>query len=338
MESAATAEHHGLLVLDRDQINAVLSIDNSIAVTELALRKTSDGTARQDVRRTLPLPGQDGSCLSLMYSVVGDRPLFGAKVLSVLPSNFEHGLPSHRGLVLLFEKAQGRPVALLNAGELTAWRTAAASAVATRLLARENSRTLAIFGYGEQARRHVLTISRVRPIEEVRVWGRDFAKAQAFAAHPDLSGVNIVPVEDAAHAVSGADIVCTATSSVTPILRGEWLEPGQHINCVGASVPSCREVDEDVVLRARIWGDYLPMIWTAAGELVEALDRGLIGKDHVKGEIGSVIAGVIPGRETASDITLYRSLGVPAQDIELANFVYSAARERGLGTPIALET
>jgi ornithine cyclodeaminase len=272
-----------------------------------------------------------------MYAVIGDRPLFGAKLLSVLPGNFDQGLPSHRGLVLLFERQHGRPVALVNGGELTAWRTAAASAVATRVLSREDSRTLTVLGYGEQARRHVLTISRIRPIEQVRVWGRDFAKSRAFASHPDLAGFDILPFAAQAEAIAGADVVCTATSSVTPVLFGEWLEPGQHVNCVGASVPTCREVDDEVVLRTQIWGDYLPMTWTAAGELVDALAKGLIGKDHVKGEIGCVISGAAPGRQGRTDITLYRSLGVPAQDIELANFVYRAARERGLGMSIPLE-
>lgn len=337
MEPKAGTENDEFVVLDRAAIDAVLDIETSISIAASALRKTSDGTAMQDLRRTLPLPGETGSCLSLMYAVVGDRPLFGAKVLSVLPGNFEHDLPSHRGFVLLFEKERGRPVALVNAGELTAWRTAAASAVATRLLSREDSRTLAILGYGEQARRHILTISAVRSIEEVRVWGRDFAKAQAFGAHPELAGVNIVPVRTQTEAIAGADIICTATSAVTPILMGAWLASGQHINCVGASVPSCREIDDEAVMRARIWGDYLPMTWSAAGELVDALAEGLITRDHVRGEIGSVISGAIAGRESATDITLYRSLGVPAQDIELANYVYRAALERGLGTPIPLE-
>jgi ornithine cyclodeaminase len=337
MDGSPAADSEGLVVLDRAAINAVLSIEACIVITEAALRKTSDGTATQDVRRTLPLPGGDGSCLSLMYAAIGARPLFGAKVLSVLPSNFEHGLPSHRGLILLFEKEHGRPVALINGGELTAWRTAAASAVATRLLSRKDSRTLAILGYGEQARRHILTISKVRPIEEVRVWGRDFAKAEAFAAHPELANMNIVPTKTPSDAVQGADVICTTTSSVTPVLFGVWLEPGQHVNCVGASVPSCREIDDEVVLRARIWGDYLPMTWTSAGELVEALAKGLITTDHVQGEIGSVISGAMAGRLNATDITLYRSLGVPAQDIELANFVYEAARERGLGLSIPME-
>lgn len=331
------ADRDGLMLLDRAAIDAILTIEASISVTETALRKTSDGTAIQDVRRTLPLPGESGSCLSLMYAVVSDRPLFGAKVLSVLPTNFEHGLPSHRGLVLLFEKEHGRPVALVNASVLTAWRTAAASAVATRILSRVDSKVLAILGYGEQARRHVLAISKVRSIEEVRVWGRDFAKAERFAEHPDLSDYKVTPVQRPSEAVRGADIVCTTTSSVTPVFFGAWLEPGQHINCVGASVPSCREIDEETVVRSTIWGDYLPMTWTAAGELVDALARGVIDRTHVRGEIGSVISGAIPGRENAADITLYRSLGVPAQDIELANFVYSAAREGGLGTTIHLE-
>jgi ornithine cyclodeaminase len=324
----------GLLLIDKNVIRHALSLPLALEATEAALLKTSNGIARQQIRRTLDLPGAAGSCLSLMYAALDDRPLFGAKVLSVFPDNFAHGLASHRGGVFLFDKDHGRPVALIDGGELTAWRTAAASAVATRALSRTDSSVLTVFGYGEQARRHVEAIATIRPIREIRVWGRDYAKARRFAESLSVTGFEAEAYRDAREAVRTSDIICTTTSSEQPVLFGRSLPPGVHVNAVGASVASCRELDLECVRRSKIWVDYLPMALVAAGELVEAIGSGEIGRDHIRGEIGEVLAGIKPGRASDADLTLYRSLGVPAQDIELANLVYSRALDAGLGTSI----
>ncbi|MBZ9996179.1 ornithine cyclodeaminase family protein [Mesorhizobium sp. BH1-1-4] len=333
-ETAKVNAETGFLLIDKNAIRQALSFPQVLEATEAALLKTSNGVARQQIRRTLELPGAAGSCLSLMYAALDDRPLFGAKVLSVFPDNFSHGLASHRGGVFLFDKEHGRPVALIDGGEITAWRTAAASAVATRALSRPDSTILTVFGYGEQARRHVEAIAHVRPVRVIHVWGRDFAKAQRFAEDITTSGFEAQAHHDAAEAVREADIICTTTSSQEPVLFGEWLPQGVHINAVGASVAACREIDFECVRRSLIWVDYLPMAFAAAGELIEAIESGMIGRDHVRGQIGEVLAGAQPGRTSDADITLYRSLGVPAQDIELANLVYFSARNAGLGTPI----
>lgn len=322
------------MLIDRKAIREILTLPMALEATEAALRKTSNGMARQQIRRTLELEGRAGSCLSLMYAALDDRPLFGAKVLSVFPDNFEHGLPSHRGGLFLFDKEHGRPVALIDAGELTAWRTAAASAVATKALSRPGSSTLTVLGYGEQARRHVAAIAEVRPIRAIHVWGRDLMKAERFAEEFSASGFEVKAHPNARDAVRGSDIVCTTTSSQTPVLSGEWLPPGVHVNAVGASVASCRELDLECVRRAQIWVDYLPMALAAAGELIEAIEIGAVGADHIRGEIGEVLAGAKPGRSGDGQITLFRSLGVPAQDIELANLVYTSTLNAGLGTSI----
>jgi len=322
------------LLIDKNAIRKILTLSLVLEATEAALRKSSNGMARQEIRRTLELPGAAGSCLSLMYAALDDRPLFGAKVLSVFPDNFAHGLASHRGGVFLFDKDHGRPVALIDGGELTAWRTAAASAVATRALSRSDSSTLTVLGYGEQARRHVAAIAEVRPVRAIHVWGRDFAKAERFAEDLTASGFKAQAHRDPREAVREADIICTTTSSEKPVLCGEWLPPGVHINAVGASVASCRELDLECVRRAQIWVDYLPMALAAAGELIEAIEIGAIGADHIRGEIGEVLAGAKPGRSGDGQITLFRSLGVPAQDIELANLIYTSALDAGLGTSI----
>lgn len=332
------ADEPDFLIIRKEDIAALAGMDDLLRVAEQALRKTSSKVAVQDVRRVLELPDAPGACLSVMYAVIADQPLFGAKVLSVLPGNFAHGLPSHRGVIVLFERAFGRPVGLVDGGEATAWRTAAASAVATRALARADATSLALLGYGEQAARHVRAIAAVRPIRSIRVWGRDAGKAAQFAQVQRAAGFDAQAFPDAAQAVAGADIVCTVTSSAEPVLRGEWLAPGTHVNAVGASVPSCRELDLACVRRARIWVDYLPMALASAGELVEALRTGQIAPDHIRGEIGAVLNGELGGRERDDDITLYRSLGVPAQDIAIANFLYAAASSAGTALRLQLES
>lgn len=326
------------LILGKADFDAFAPMEDLIKIVALALRKTSNKIAIQDVRRILELPEPTGACLSIMYAALADQPLFGAKVLSVFPDNFAHGRPSHRGGILLFERRFGRPVALIDGGEATAWRTAAASAVATQALSRPDSATLTLLGYGEQARRHVLAIAAVRPIRAIRVWGRDIEKAEHFAQAHRQAGYEAQSYSDAKAAVAGADIVCTVTSAAEPVLFGDWLTAGTHVNAVGASVATCRELDVECVRRARIWVDYLPMALSSAGELIAALQSGLITKQHILGEIGAVLDGTIGGRQSAGDITLYRSLGVAAQDIEIANFIYAAAQRAGSGTRIKFES
>jgi len=327
---------HGLLVIDGPTAESLVSIDEAIALADTALRQTSDGTAQQDIRRTLPLPGIAGTCLSVMYGSASDAEPFGAKVQSVYPQNFEHGRPSHQGGVLLFDPETGRPVALINASAITGMRTPGASAVATRALARPDARELALIGYGEQAERHIATISAVRPISRVRVWGRNPEKAKAFADHQSSKGIATVACGTAHATVEGADIVCTVTSAKSPVLMGEWLTPGTHINAVGASVAALQEVDLECVKRSRIWVDYMPMAMAAASDIFEPLAKGIIGPCNLVGEIGAALNGTIAGRTAPSEITLYRSLGVPAQDIVFANFIFQKARDLGLGVEVTL--
>ncbi len=327
----------GFLILSGADIAKMTDLRRLLPLARDALRKTSDLTAIQDVRRVLDLESAGGDCLSLMYAALSDRPLFGAKVLSVFPGNFAAGLPSHRGGILLFDRVHGTPAALIDGGQTTAWRTAAASAIATDVLARKDAKVMALMGYGEQADRHVQAISAVRPIRELRVWGRSPDKARAFATRHQSAKLVTRAFADPREAVGSADIVCTVTSSREPVLFGDWLAPGTHVNAVGASVPSCRELDDACLTRADLWVDYLPMALSAAGEIVEGIRKGLLSRQDIRGEIGMVLEGRISGRTDDAQITLYRSLGVPAQDIEFANFFVAEARARGIGTTTALE-
>lgn len=325
-----------LLVIDGATAEGLVSVEEAIGLADTALRHTSDGTAHQDVRHTLDLPGEAGRCLSLMYGSLSGAAHFGAKVQSVSPLNFEHGLPSHQGGVFLFERETGRPVALVNASAVTGMRTPAASAVATKALSRDDACELALLGYGEQAERHIKTISAVRSISRVRVWGRSQDKAKAFAKLNSRDGLLVVACDTAQEAVEGADIVCTVTSAQYPVLKGEWLRAGTHINAVGASVASLQEIDLDCVKSSSIWVDYMPMAMIAASDIFAPLSQGAIDKSQLIGEMGAVLNGSVRGRDTQSEITLYRSLGVPAQDIVFANFIYQKARNLSLGIEVSL--
>jgi ornithine cyclodeaminase/alanine dehydrogenase-like protein (mu-crystallin family) len=336
---STTGGNDRLLVIDAMTIASALSPAQWIEVVEQSLRGVSDGTVVQDIRRVLPLPDtQDrGRLLSMMFGAARQPPCFGAKVISVFPDNFDRGLASHRGAVLLFDPEDGALVGLLHGGEITAARTAAASAVATRALARAESRVLTVLGYGEQASRHVDAIALIRPIDEVRCWGRDPVKAAAFVdgvatRHP----IRAIAAPTIGEAVAGADILCTTTGAKTPILSGDLLEPGMHLNVVGSSTADYREVDTDVVVRSSIWVDYRPMTEASAGEYRQALAEGAIRSTHLVGEIGAALNGVIRGRTDEREITMFKSLGMPAEDLYPAQLLYQVAIEKGLGTRVAL--
>jgi ornithine cyclodeaminase len=239
--------------------------------------------------------------------------------------------------VLLFEPEHGRPVAMLDAAELTAIRTAAVSGLATRLLARRDAGDLAILGSGEQARSHLAAMLAVRPIRRVRVWSRSAEHAAAFAAREgERHGRAIEAVGSAREAVAGADIVCTVTASATPILLGEWLTPGMHVNAAGASRAASAEVDTEAVIRSRFFVDFRGAAAHEAGEYLDALAAGAITPAHVLGEIGEVAAGRVAGRSSEADITLFKSLGVAAEDLAAAHYVLEAARAQDVGQTVEL--
>lgn len=328
-----------LLLVSAQAVARALSPAEWVHAAERSLRGTSDGTVVQDTRKILPLPDdQDrGRVLSMMFGAVREPACFGAKVISVFPDNFARGLASHRGAVLLFDSDDGALLAILHGGEITAARTAAASAVATRALAREESRVLAVLGYGEQAMRHVDAMALVRPIRDIRCWGRDQAKAATFAAMVAARhAVTTSAPRDLAEAVAGADIVCTTTGAKVPILSGDLLEPGMHLNVVGSSTADYREVDTATVARSSIWVDYRAMAEVSAGDYLHALAEGAIGPDHLVGEIGATLNGTLRGRSSEREITMFKSLGMPAEDLYAARLIYDVAVARGLGMRVNL--
>jgi alanine dehydrogenase len=302
-----------LLVINQAALQETITLAETIEIVDLAMRELSAGLVAAPERTVMAVNA--ATRLGLMPGAMPSLTRFGVKVVSLSADAPQFGLPSHQGLMLLFDSATGRPLAALDCNALTRMRTAAASAVATRALARPDARTLAIIGPGDLAGPHLDAICAIRPIEQVRVWGRSKTKAQAFAG-----GRRHVRVTDSVEqAVKGADIICTLTSSPEPLLEGAWLEPGQHLNLVGSSLRSSREVDDEAVRRGIFIADSREHALSQAGELLHAIEQRVVDQGHVKGEIGEVLSGKVPGRTRDDQITIYKSLGHAAQDIALAN-------------------
>ncbi|MBN9076269.1 MAG: ornithine cyclodeaminase [Rhizobiales bacterium 65-79] len=325
-----------MIVLSEKDIAALLPMETAIDVIERAMIAVSAGKATLPLRSTMEAGGSNR--MGIMPGAMRDPVCHGVKLVSLFPDNPAAGYSSHQGAIVLFEPKHGSAVAMMNAGLLTAIRTAAASAVATRVLAREDSKVLAVIGTGEQAEHHLDAMMAVRAIAEIRIVGRHAEKAAAFVERARLRfpALSFGSGTDVRAAVGGADIVCTVTSAAEPILFGDWIAPGTHINVVGASIPSKREIDAALVAGSALYVDYRPSTFAQAGEVIEAMDKGLVTRDHVRAEIGEVLAGAAPGRGGRDEITLYRSLGIAAQDLACAHHCLLAARERGLGVDVEL--
>jgi ornithine cyclodeaminase len=325
-----------LRVISGQELRELLPYGECVAAVEGAMRGVSAGRVLMPLRQFMALPAS-GNKLAWMPGYLGEPECFGIKLLSLFPGNPKVGLSSHVGLYVLYESAHGRPVAIMEASALTAIRTASASVVATRALARKDARTLAIVGTGEEARSHVAAFQAVRPFDRVVVWGRRDEAAQGLADYARAAGctrVDVVPT--VAAAAAEADVICTVTGSPTAILRGREVRKGTHLCLVGASIPTSREVDDDLVAMSRYFVDYRGSAMAQAGELLDAIKVGRITADHVLGEIGDVLDGKVPGRTSDDDVTVYKSLGVAAQDLVSALVVYRRALERGLGTRATL--
>jgi len=266
-----------------------------------------------------------------------DPPVYGAKIVGLHPGNPARGKPAVQGFICLFDGGSGAPVALLDGAEITATRTAAASALATRELARPDASSHGIFGTGVQAAAHLDAISCIRDVRNVLVWGRDHAKAKHFASqHASRGGPEITAIENPDHAAA-CDIVSVVTNSPVPVLQGKWLRPGAHLNLVGAHEPEDRETDSETAARSAIFVDSRQGALCESGDILIPIAEGVIGEEDIQGEIGEVLLGKVPGRRGNGQITLYKSLGVIAQDLYAAAHVYGAARERGLGKIVELD-
>ena len=323
-------------ILTGHDVERLLPMEACIAAMEDVLSSLARGQAVQPLRSVLRLPDGKGA-FGVMPGQVSKPNAFGIKVITVFPGNEGTKYDSHQGAVLLFEPEHGTIVAVMDAASVTGIRTAAVSAVATRLLAKDDAGDLAILGSGVQARSHLEAMRAVRTIKRVRVWSRNEANARSFAEWAGQRfGTTAEVLPTAREAVAGADIVCTTTSSKVPILAGEWLSPGAHINVVGSSLPAAREVDAEAVKRSRLFTDRMESALNEAGDFLLARKEGVVDDSHILGEIGELLIGTKAGRTSGSDITMFKSLGLAVEDVASAHVVWTEAERRNAGTVVEL--
>ncbi|WP_269714810.1 ornithine cyclodeaminase family protein [Caulobacter sp. NIBR2454] len=312
----------GLRVLDAAAVRAALTYEAAIPLVRQAMIALSNGRVRQELRSFIGLG--PGRTFAIMPAALDEQAVFGAKLVSVFGDG--QGRKAHEGLVVLFNGDDGAPVCLADAGEVTAIRTAAASAAATDALARPGATRLSVLGAGRQARAHIDAIARVRPLSSVTLWGRNFDRAAALAATTTLeTGVACVARADARRAVEEADIICTTTAAVDPILQGDWVAPGAHVNLVGSSGPGQAEADSVLVAKGRLVVDHRPHVLAHGGEFLRAKAAGLVDDDVIAAEIGQVFANPALGRTGDDQITVYKSLGHAAQDLACVAWLWGRA-------------
>jgi ornithine cyclodeaminase/alanine dehydrogenase-like protein (mu-crystallin family) len=300
-----------VLILSEHEVEEFLTMEKCIALMEDALAALARGEVHNPLRQAIRAPGAPG-LLGLMSAWRGGgTPYYGLKEVCVFPDNPKRGLDTHLGAVILHSGETGEPLAFLNASAITAIRTAAVSAVATKLLARKDAAVLAILGTGVQGKSHRQAIPLVRDIREIRMCGRRES------------------VEDA---VRGADIIVTATSSREPILKREWLSPGVHINAVGSSIAAARELDSATVAAASLFVDRRESTLNESGDFLFAKRDGVVDDTHIRAELGELLTGTAPGRTSADELTLFKSLGLAIEDLASAAFLYDKARREGRGT------
>ena len=316
------------LVLGAREVEELLPVADCIDVMADALASLARGDVHQPLRTILRPPGATSVAALMPAYRGGDRPLHSLKALVLAPDNPTRGLDAHQGTVTLFDGVTGEVGAVLNASAVTAIRTAAVSGVATRLLARDDARELAILGAGVQARAHLEAMRAVRDFERIRVYA-------PTRAHAETLGVEVAA--SAEECVRGADVVVTATSSREPVLELEWLKDGAHVNAIGASTPDARELDARTLAAATLFVDRRESVVNESGDYLQALAEGAIaGEQHVAAELGEVLLGRHPGRTAAGEVTVFKSLGLAAEDLAAAEAVVARARERGVGVEIDL--
>jgi ornithine cyclodeaminase/alanine dehydrogenase-like protein (mu-crystallin family) len=324
-----------MLVLSQADVRRLLPMSQCVPAMRDALLGLAREELHQPLRTVVRPPGAAGLMATMPAYRSAGPAVYGLKAVCVHPGNPAIGKDAHQGVVLLFDGSTGEPLAIANASAVTELRTAAVSAVATDALARPGATTLAIIGTGVQARAHLAAIDLVRPLRRVRVAGRDRTRTHRFA--DELAGhtsATIEPCDSVQAAVDGADIVVTVTTSVEPVLSYGWLAPGVHVNAVGSSIPTTRELDADTVAAARLFVDRRESALTESGDyLFAARERGL-GPEHILGELGEVLAGTVDGRRGPAEVTVFISLGLAIEDLAAVSRLYDRAAAEGGGTRV----
>jgi ornithine cyclodeaminase len=322
-----------VLILSEAEVTQLLPMPECISAMEQAFNALARGEAAQPLRTIFRPPGVKGVLAMMPTFCASPSPLFGLKAICVFPGNAAIGKDAHQGGVMLFDGETGELLALVNASAITAIRTAAVSALATRLLSREDACDLAIIGAGVQARSHLSAMNCARTLARVRIASRSFENARSFANEMQShSAVPIEPVADVEAAVRGADIIVTATTSRDPVLRREWISAGAHINAVGTFSPKAREVDTATIAAASLFVDRRESALNEAGDYLIAAQEGAIGPEHIRADLGEVLTRVHPGRTSSEEITMFKSLGLAIEDLAAAAHVYQKAAETSAGS------
>ncbi len=324
-----------VLVLSAEMVQGLLDFPSAIEALSDAHAAHARGEVVMPVRLSMAYDDRPSE-LEAMPAYLGAGPAFGVKLITYVGTNVARGIPAIHAVIVLFDPDNGRPVLFMDGRHSTAVRTAAASAVATRLLSRPESRVLAVIGAGVQGQSHIEGMLQVRPIEAIRIHDSDAARASALAdcvraAHP---GVAVETPLSVADAVVGADIVCTCTSSATPIIEWDWLALGAHINAIGAHSPRARELSSEVVARAQIVVDSRDAALKEAGDFLIPIAEGRLEAHRIDTELGQIAAGIRPGRRDEAVVTLYKACGIALQDVAIAQLVMQRAVARGIGATV----
>jgi ornithine cyclodeaminase len=325
-----------ILVVNQDEVPRLLPMAECMDAMAAALRALAEGSALVPLRTVLRLPGDKGA-FAVMPAYLAAPPAIGLKAITVFPGNEGTAYDSHQGVVLLFDNDHGRLLAILDASSITAIRTAAVSGVATRALAREDASDLALLGTGVQAMTHLEAMLLARRIRRIRAWSPHPASVARFVARAgERFGVAVEPAASAQAAVAGADLICTVTASREPILQGAWIAPGAHVNAVGSSVRTSRELDSEAMRRAALFVDRRESALNEAGDVLFPKSEGVIGDDHIRAELGEVLQGRHRGRSSAEEVTVFKSLGLAVEDVAAAHHIHAAAQRTGAGTWVEL--
>ena len=317
-----------LTIINAAGVRELLPMDECIDAMEPAMIAATTGAISMPPRLVAPLIDGSGT-LVLMPGSSTELAAFGAKVINLIPDNPARGLPAIQGFIALFDYVSGTPVAIIDGAEVTGIRTAAASGLATRLLARPDAHTCGIFGNGVQAVTHIDAMRAVRPVDEIIVWGRNPDKVQAFAREQARrTGIRVRATANPAEA-GACDLVCTTTTSPEPILAGDWVNPGAHVNLVGAHSMTTRECDTGLVVKSSVYVDLMESVRNEGGDIMIPIEEGAIDETHIIGELGELLQGKIPGRQDDRQVTLYQSHGINAQDMFAARHIHAKAQEAG---------
>jgi alanine dehydrogenase len=321
-----------LLILKPGEVTSLFSRRDAMDAVERALRAQATQAAHFPLRVLVATP--QGLLAAMPGAIEGGAPALGAKLVSVFPENAKHGLETHQALIALFDASTGQPLALLDGRVITEIRTAAVSALATKVLAPPNARIAAILGTGVQARAHARALSDVMPLEELRVWGRNRLHAETFCKALRADGLPVRAVDSAQEACEGAAVICTVTASGEPVVPSGIISGGVHINAVGACTPHKREIPADLMALAFIVVDSIEGALHEAGDIVMAIADGALPAHPRLTLLADIVAGHAIGRSTPDEITLFESLGVAIEDVACAALVYERARQRGIGTNV----